>query len=671
MCISRSLSKDLLLQQKQSTSYKTFAQEIDQVLMAIRNDECNVNNYLYAAKLYSCQGKQQDAISILKRCLSCLVPEQEVDNMDSNIIRDQMGLIQAQLVRRIDFVAHCPYEIICNIIDRLGQNTAIECLKVCRAWRRTLLSYPPIWRNIYIGTDERKITLSDQKEILKPPHSITKYIETLYISSSMYPACSQVLMSLTKYSFDNLKILAISDKGIWDKLIKNPFYLALPYIGQTLTELDLDGRSYIDISLEQVLRTCLNLTAIKLSVLNVHDNPITGIEIPNTTLLTRIEIASVITIPARIIKSLLRNSPKCRYLALRFRIRNGILDVLGDYCPELADIRSLIVRRTYNNEFDDDGGNHDTMAKYIPNPIMTVNSVEPKGALRCLQLQHIQSALPLKSRLAKSCHTLQAISLVMDQPMDNTTVHDWEPFSSFTWYTLSYLHIWNGRQAFYQQLPAMLRRCPALKHLHLQNSRIIEEPIEREGQNDADILKNEIFDTIEQLDHISELILNGVDVTGPGFDRLLNTLQQKNDMEDMNTVNGIGQTSNKGDRVLKRLGILDCKGVTNHILKQITKIKNMQRLAISCWGNHTLSKTDFEEFIRTVVDKMTRLLWLELDFMPLTTNSVQYIINCKELKNLTLGRKIHYCKQKRVIKKMLKDSDIEIVNWNSDIRFTQ
>ncbi|KAI7856138.1 hypothetical protein BDC45DRAFT_73612 [Circinella umbellata] len=139
----------------------------------------------------------------------------QLDNMDSNIILQQMDLIQAQLVRRIDFVAHCPYEIICNIIDRVGQNTATECLKVCRTWRQTFLSYPHVWRTIYIGPDERKKTLFDQKEILKLPYSITKYIETLYVSSSTYPACSQMLMSLTKYSFDNLKTLAISDERYW------------------------------------------------------------------------------------------------------------------------------------------------------------------------------------------------------------------------------------------------------------------------------------------------------------------------------------------------------------------------------------------------------------------------------------------------------------------------
>ena len=180
------------------TTYKTLTQEIKETVLTITRNPYDHTNYQHAAKLYSCQGNQQEAIYVLERGLSVLSSAYHL------IIQRQLDILEAQLQKRIDFISQLPYEIVCRITDLFAadQETAVICLSVCRSWRRKLFGYSSIWRRIYI--DDTKTT---QNIHLALP-AVAEYISHLYIRTKT-KSNRKHMMILKDYYLSNLKSLGI------------------------------------------------------------------------------------------------------------------------------------------------------------------------------------------------------------------------------------------------------------------------------------------------------------------------------------------------------------------------------------------------------------------------------------------------------------------------------
>ena len=183
----------------QKILYKTLDQEIKETLQAKKDNPPDPKNYIHAAKLYSCQGKQQKAVTILREGLRVAT-----DPQHHPLIQQQMDIVKIRLKRKIDFIAKCPFEIIHHIVNQLNprQNTALECLTVSPIWHQKLMNQVHLWRHIEISD------VSRGQNVHQGLSDISNLVEHLSIVRSE-GTTRRRMMSLKTYSFKNLRSLII------------------------------------------------------------------------------------------------------------------------------------------------------------------------------------------------------------------------------------------------------------------------------------------------------------------------------------------------------------------------------------------------------------------------------------------------------------------------------
>ena len=192
-------------EQQQKVKHKTLSQEIEETLQLIRINPEGALGYMKIAELYSCQGRQYIALTVLDKGMNA-VPS---SSTDQQLLRQQHDIIQARIDRRIDYIEQCPYEIVCNIANQVDRmcfpGDKLEFIKVSRTWRQKLVSYAPLWKNISIVGN----TLCEINHKLPVLCFVAKLTEKLLISGS--PATS--IKTLRTYPFSSLRKLEIDIKS--------------------------------------------------------------------------------------------------------------------------------------------------------------------------------------------------------------------------------------------------------------------------------------------------------------------------------------------------------------------------------------------------------------------------------------------------------------------------
>ncbi|KAG2224358.1 hypothetical protein INT45_006758 [Circinella minor] len=633
------------------TTYKTLAQEIEETSMTIQKNPYDHTKYQHVAKLYSCQGNQQEAIYALERGLSVLSSTYHL------IIQRQLDILKSRLEKRIDFISLLPYEIVFRITDLFApeQETAVICLKVCRSWRRKLSNYSSIWRRIYI--DDTKATPNIHFAL----PAVAEYVNYLYIRSKT-KSNRKHMMLLRDYHFSNLKFLGIVARTQKQEEMNKILTIVLPCVSRTLVELDLTMTTSTGVSLDFILNNCQNLTSLRIIASHLMDEP-EVIKITDDRPLLKLEISSFKPVSLLMIAPLLHHSPQLRTLALRGFRDVDILSVIGTkYCTELEEVR--MAPETHKFWWKER-----IPKKYIKGSAAATTTgntgARKKSGLDCLELNNIWSAKPLIPRLAKSMDTLRAMSLTIDNlSTSGTTISDWQPFSSFTMHNLQYLHIRsNGCRSFFLHLPIILQHYPALETIRLESTRRYYIP---------DVLDNTIrdglFDAIAQLEKLVHLELDNFNLCGQGFERLLILLQQqglnataitvneevKDDDDNHNFVKNQNCHSDNG---LQTLRIVNCNGCTASILKHAARIHSLQELVISVqWRGHNpqVTESDVKEFMQEI-NELPRLSDLHLDTIPLTEEMAHDITKSNSIKRLKLGSRIEYSECRETIRKLLEN----------------
>ncbi|KAI9274764.1 hypothetical protein BDA99DRAFT_498525 [Phascolomyces articulosus] len=628
------------------STYKTLDQEIGETLQKIENGSKDLATfYIHAAKLYSCQGQQYKAIYILNEGINTVADD---DNEARHTLQQQIEIVTQQSKRRIDFISQTPYEIIATILEHLvdNQKASIVCLDVCRAWRSKFIEHAATaWSSFDIHGSPSK------RKLLKALPVISKYIKNLLV----YPSIrleSNLSELLKTHDFSNLQALSIkySKGGAYAIDFDRKKYVmdALAIIGKQLTGLDICVRQATEISLQQVLSLCPRLRAFKLDVNSNMIDCLLPVSGAFPTSLTRIEIISHCkVINLSIIEPLFNYTPHLRHLILyKFYSQTNLLAVLGDRCPKLVEIRMT--------EYEPESMLEIQHSK--SRPLITPKSIETDGqegggeGLQCLELHtyNIPSAISFADRLKKSCHSLKKISLtpITIFARNAATPMDWEPLYSLTMYNLSVFSVSSVSRSFYDHLPSILLRFPALESLYL-NFPVRSRELSYHNNSLANdgTTQDNIFNAIAELKKLSKLHLTHVYVGDPGFKRYLSRMIMQGDP------NNINRQTNYG---LRNLKLYRCEGLNISLMNDIAMIHSLQSLTLFDFFDSWLEQTpvavddivimEFQEALTTVLTTLPKLSKLDLNMIPLMLSTVKSMMDCESLNNLKLGRAVNYYK---------------------------
>ncbi|KAI8139654.1 hypothetical protein BJV82DRAFT_672329 [Fennellomyces sp. T-0311] len=433
------------------------ALELKHALLLTRARPKSALGYLRAAKLYKLQGKQEEAIDVLKAGCSLIEGQR-------TLLLQQMVSTNAQLQRRIDFQ------------NLTKQTVALSC------------GYLPI-----IAQYIEQITVDGKARLM------AKYLKflTQYDFPRLY-ACHTNDDCESMYGLmanDHVTNFASARKG---SDISNTLYTVLPYIAQTLTELHIRMRFTLTISLDRILSICRNLTAVSLLVRQISEAYQSFSMSPTTALISVALLAQDGVHDPPYFETLFRYSPHLRSFSLHY-CDADIIRVVADHCTNLKAIRTSLV-------------NLDDVPQYY---ILTAQQIDIKG-LELLVLGGIRSAVPLSAHLQASRCTLKYICLApIGGPQSTAT--EWQPLTQFVMLKVIYLYVWMERcpKTFREQIPAMLRCYPGLKTLRLESwNSIVSE------RSPAPVL-SQIYQTMVGTEGLERLGLARADVGLDSFFKLI------------------------------------------------------------------------------------------------------------------------------------------------------
>ncbi|KAI9274762.1 hypothetical protein BDA99DRAFT_556157 [Phascolomyces articulosus] len=627
------------------STYKTIDQEIEESFQAVESDPKNPTFYIHAAKLYSCQGRQEEAISILNQGITMITQHDK----NALLLKQQLAIVTERSERYVDFIAQGPYEIVFTIIKHFidDQETRIACLDVSHVWRSKTLEHAAIlWASMELrGTPPKK------KQLMVVP-IISKYVKNL----NMYPgprpgnSLSELLKS---HDFSSLQTVSVTykkgAKGI-DYCHKQYIMKALSHIGHQLTGLDICVGKATHISIKQILLQCPRLESLKLDVYSTLGDDLnqnrtivdTIISLTNIELITHSHVISLDTI-----ESLFDYTPHLQRLVLyNVRSPDNIMKVLGDRCTKLVEIRVTSDMPDSINEIVHDKSRPPVILSKSTavNDDGTTNVQGQQEGLQCLELHtyNLKSILPFTFRLEKCRYSLKKLSIipypVVNLPSPPLT--DWEPLSLFSMYSLTVLSISYPCETFYKHLPSILPRFPALETFYLRYTHTsyrftTTHPIPNdESTNDG------IFDALAQLKNLTKVHLTYVYVNGQGFKRWLSKMiQQQERNQTSNGSNGVG--------LLRNLKLYRCEGLDLFLLNDMAMIHSLESFALldffDAWleavPRDDITIKRFQETLKTVVTTLPKLSKLELDFVPLTLDIVQKIV-MESVESLSLSSDI-------------------------------
>ncbi|KAI9494683.1 hypothetical protein BDB00DRAFT_787030 [Zychaea mexicana] len=191
---------------RRASTYKLLSEELSEAQERIKAGSQDPNNYVLVGRLFSYQGNQQEAISVLEQGLRAVPADHQL------VIQQQIDAAKTRLDRRIDFIAQCPYELVCNIAIYMETKTAIRCLFVSRSWRYKLLSCKELWRYVTLN-GSGKMTMVRQTLF-----AVSEHIGTLYIHAQPGKIHRHLnalkAMASGNVDFASLEALIIQDNGM-------------------------------------------------------------------------------------------------------------------------------------------------------------------------------------------------------------------------------------------------------------------------------------------------------------------------------------------------------------------------------------------------------------------------------------------------------------------------
>ncbi|KAI8148071.1 hypothetical protein BJV82DRAFT_316055 [Fennellomyces sp. T-0311] len=557
-----------------------LSQELNDELLIIKYDGGDINTHIRVAKLYSIQGKQQDAIDMLERALYI-----SPDNEQEESIQQQITLAKARLDRRIDFITRAPFEIASNIVGRIGCNHQIkEPLNVSKGWREVILQCPQPWEssiNTLYSCDWFWGTPAVFHKLLP---LVSHHVKDLVVYSHHTTTFNEFFHTCNFSRLQCLEIIRMFDED--HESLGAPLYQALRQL-PVLKNLNI--QAVITVQLGQLLSSCLGLTSLILRVRDITDWD-TGL--PSTTPLKTIKISTRMTarpVTAENMESLLRRTPDLRHLRLHPRL-DDILSVIKDKCPKLS---TLI--------------NHPTWEGYcIP---YEMREIEERPGLQQVLFDNIRSAIPLTQRLEKHSSIMRKLHLVLFNGGRDSALSDWHPLSSSVMPNMTYLGIKADlNSAIFRHLPIMLRAYPALKALYLCGT---------EESGDVPVeTADKIFDTVNELTNLTNLNLLSIPAKGQGLERL------------------IRRYMNQEQPTLKELGLAYCH-MDPILLHSVAKIKSLRHLLVRMDDVDGISISDIVEFSRLIA-QLPELTDLDLYDMHLTQKAAEYIGGSQSLERLEL-----------------------------------
>ena len=148
--------------------------ELEDALLLIKINPETANGYLRAAKIFSIQGKQQKAIDVLNDGFNICA-----DKSQRKRLQQQLDQATERFERRIDFITHVPYDILCNILSHFTfVNTPFICTDVCSAWYTKVRGCHIPWQNVELSYQTLEYTNNRLHDILP---KITHHIRHLKI----------------------------------------------------------------------------------------------------------------------------------------------------------------------------------------------------------------------------------------------------------------------------------------------------------------------------------------------------------------------------------------------------------------------------------------------------------------------------------------------------------
>ncbi|KAI9247144.1 hypothetical protein BDA99DRAFT_542991 [Phascolomyces articulosus] len=631
--------------------------EIEETLQEIEKDPQNLNNYLSAVRLFSCQGNQEKVIHLCEQGLNnhrvASSPPSSLAN-EYLLLQQQLDMAKTKIERRIDIFGQCPYEVSHRIISYLDLATAIQGVDVARMWRKRFLGYLNIWKDFTLEDGMGK-----QRKITQLLSIESKIIKALYINTRPEKIRRHLSISIKKNKFANLQSLVITDTGGGklnpDANLTKSLYNALPSIASTLTRLDIISQSVVLISLDRILLICRNLKSLKLRVYSLnHKSSLEPDEKPSlTSPLTNMEISANWPMNPQEVRYIYRETvkytPELRRLVVYYEAKDmfdtqDMIEVIGDHCPKLKIIKTGlltkyitplgdIIYNVQNQDFNDDetlllddDGNDDINDKEIDTVTTSNNSpaladvsriattTTMKG-LRHIDIHNMTPSQSFRARLEASCHTLQSLSICLGyQTVLFSDLHEWQFFTSFTMHQLTMFRLSKVRGPVYEQLAAILQCFPALEALVLEDSSLIPASFEID---DETINNNQILNAITTLPNLKRLEFKTMSVFSQDFfEQLIHYYQSTS-------------TFSSG---LKYLKIVDCQGFLFKAFLDISHITSLKELTLGICYQHRRRK-GVDMFIEMFTNQLAydssrpqALSKLELLNMHFTDTAIKNVI---------------------------------------------
>ncbi|KAI8144575.1 hypothetical protein BJV82DRAFT_607782 [Fennellomyces sp. T-0311] len=500
----------------------------------------------------------------------------------------------------VDFVTQSPYEILCAILSYIDTGSILQCIKVNRSWRKTIIQCPVPWRSIGVPSDEMVSggKQATPAEICHLFPIIAQHIEHLGVSFTS-GSMMRFFMLFKKCNLPRLQSLRFQEMvskehvNLSDYLFKD----VLPYSAQTLTELEIISNG-IDASLTTILSTCRGLTSLNLHIHQLVD--MSYISLPHTTSLRTLSVYT--SIPLDFLPfglgTVLQCSPNLETLYLDFARPDlpGLLLFVRAHCRRL---RSL---RTTSYKFKHISYRHKENSSA---------ALRPFDNLESLALGFLSPIYSLRAILERNCSSLK--HLYICPAASDFDFEGWEFLATIAMPNLVELSI-NMELCypieFRSYLGSMLRHSPRLEILSMEDNR--EHTFEAHEPSFLVLSAN----TLIQMNHLSRLTLAFVDIRTPVFMDLLRHFQNQH-------------------KILQQLGLFACFDTTPNVFLEAAKIQSLEEFTVALEHDNRASTADAVEFAR-LVGQLPKLSSLHIYGMALTIEAVQSIAESTTLSKLLL-----------------------------------
>ncbi|KAI9278809.1 hypothetical protein BDA99DRAFT_600407 [Phascolomyces articulosus] len=210
--INRLLKSTAILLESRSMAWKKqgkIEQELQDALLMIEHSPTNIRGYIAVAEIYSVQGKQEQALTILKKGLQRATTlddnERDIDQQNGYVY-ETMNTIKKRLERRIDFIVQASLDVVGIIFGYLNIDTVNICMDVNHTWRAIVQTCPEAWR--YMNRVGDKLFWTSQRALSLFP-SVSQYVRK--IDTSAEPEeLTMCLTDIETYKFSQLQSLSAS-----------------------------------------------------------------------------------------------------------------------------------------------------------------------------------------------------------------------------------------------------------------------------------------------------------------------------------------------------------------------------------------------------------------------------------------------------------------------------